>query len=96
MTYQAGDVFAIEPGLYFNAEFLASLADTPRNRAMLAKIGPAFERFKGIGIKIEDNYALTESGLEWLSQGVPREIAEVEGMMQQRSQALPGGGECGT
>lgn len=82
-AFQAGDVFAVEPGLYFSPEFLADLPDTPRNRAMLARIAPAFERFKGIGIKIEDNYALTDNGLEWLSKDVPREIAEVEALMQQ-------------
>ena len=94
-AFQAGDVFAIEPGLYFNSESLASLPDTPRNRTMLAKIGPAVERYNGIGIKIEDNYALTDSGLEWLSKGVPREIEEIESLMREWSGELPGGGSCG-
>jgi hypothetical protein len=94
-TFQVGDVFAVEPGLYFSPELLANLPDTPRNPAMLATIGPAFERYKGIGIKIEDNYALTESGLEWLSKDVPREIGEIESLMRERSGELPGGGRCG-
>lgn len=51
---------------------------------MKAKIGSAFERYKGIGVRIEDDYALTESGLEWLSKGAPREVAAVEAMMRQR------------
>ncbi|MEP7325991.1 MAG: hypothetical protein ABI836_08590, partial [Gemmatimonadota bacterium] len=59
-------------------------AGQPRNRAMKAKIGSAFERYKGIGVRIEDDYALTESGLEWLSKGAPREVAAVEAMMRQR------------
>jgi Xaa-Pro aminopeptidase len=92
--FQPGDVFTVEPGLYFSPDLLASLPDTPRNQAMLAKIRPAFERFKGIGVRIEDDYALTASGLEWLSTGVPREIAEVEAMMRQRVPDLPGGGGC--
>ena len=92
--FQPGDVFTVEPGLYFSPDLLASLPDTPKNQAMLAKIRPAFEKYKGIGVRIEDDYALTASGLEWLSTGVPREIPEVEGMMRQRVPDLPGGGGC--
>ena len=45
-------------------------------------------------MRIEDDYALTASGLEWLSTGVPREITEVESLMRQRVPELPGGGGC--
>jgi Xaa-Pro aminopeptidase len=92
--FQPGDVFTVEPGLYFSPELLASLPDTPGNRSMLAKIRPAFEKYKGIGVRIEDDYALTASGLEWLSTGAPREIAEVEAQMRERAPHLPGGGGC--
>jgi len=92
--FEPGDVFTVEPGLYFSPDLLASLPDTPRNQTMLAKIRPAFEKYKGIGVRIEDDYALTGSGLEWLSTGAPREIAEVEALMRQRVPDLPGGGGC--
>ena len=94
-TFEVGDVFTVEPGIYVSAELFASLPDTPRNRAMREKIGPAVERYKGIGVRIEDDYALTDDGLEWLSKGAPREVAEVEAMMRQRGSGLPGGGSCG-
>jgi Xaa-Pro aminopeptidase len=94
-SFEVGDVFTVEPGLYVSAELFASLPDTPRNRAMREKIGPAVERYKGIGVRIEDDYALTDDGLEWLSKGAPREVAEVEAMMRQRGSGLPGGGSCG-
>ncbi len=93
--FQAGDVFTVEPGLYISPELLASLPDTPKNRAMLARIRPAVEKYKNIGVRIEDDYALTDTGLEWLSSGVPREIPEVEALMRQREPELPGGGTCG-
>jgi Xaa-Pro aminopeptidase len=92
--FEPGDVFTVEPGLYFSPDLLGSLPDTPANRKMLAKIRPAFEKYKGIGVRIEDDYALTESGLEWLSTGAPREIADVEAMMRQPVPDLPGGGGC--
>ncbi len=93
--FGVGDVFTVEPGLYVSPDLLRSLPDTPKNRAMLAKIRPAVEKYGGIGIRIEDVYALTDTGLEWLSDGVPREIAEIEALMRQREPELPGGGRCG-
>jgi Xaa-Pro aminopeptidase len=95
-TFKPGDVTSIEPGIYVDPEFMKKLPDTPRNRAMLAKIGPAIEKYKGIGVRIEDNYALTERGLELLSGGAPREIAEIEALMAKRDIELPGGGSCQT
>jgi len=35
-----------------------------------------------IGIRIEDTIAITESGCENLSLGVPRTVAEVEALMR--------------
>jgi Xaa-Pro aminopeptidase len=54
--------------------------DTPRNRAMQAAIGPAFERYVNIGVRIEDDYIVTDGGVEWISQA-PREIEEIEAWM---------------
>jgi Xaa-Pro aminopeptidase len=79
-TFQAGDVFTIEPGIYVSRKLLEILPDTPRNRAMIAKVRPAVERYHDTGIRIEDDYLVTDRGAEWLSRA-PREIAEVEAEM---------------
>ena len=79
-TFQAGDVFTIEPGVYVSRKLLEILPDTPRNRAMIAKVRPAVERYHEIGVRIEDDYLVTGRGAEWLSRA-PREIAEVEAEM---------------
>jgi Xaa-Pro aminopeptidase len=79
-TFQQGDVFTIEPGIYVSRKLLEILPDTPRNRRMIAKVRPAVERYHDIGIRIEDDYLVTDRGTEWLSRA-PREIADVEAEM---------------
>jgi Xaa-Pro aminopeptidase len=93
--FSAGDVFTVEPGLYVSPDLLGALPDTPRNRAMRDKTRKAVEKYRYIGVRIEDDYALTDKGLEWLSSGVPREVSEIEALMRQRKPELPGGGSCG-
>jgi Xaa-Pro aminopeptidase len=87
-TIAEGSAFTIEPGIYVRPNLLDIVPDTPRNRAMIAKIRPAVERHRGIGIRIEDDYLVTEQGLEWISKA-PREIAEIEELMKTR--AMPAG-----
>jgi Xaa-Pro aminopeptidase len=79
-TFQRGDVFTIEPGIYVSRKLLEILPDTPRNRAMIAKVQPAVERYHDTGIRIEDDYLVTDRGAEWLSRA-PREITEIEAEM---------------
>jgi Xaa-Pro aminopeptidase len=92
--FRAGDVTTVEPGLYVDSAFIASLPDTPRNRDMRARLAPAFAKYGGIGIRIEDDYLITSTGSEWLSKGAPREADELEATMKQRAPEMPGGGTC--
>ncbi|HEX5633621.1 MAG TPA: aminopeptidase P N-terminal domain-containing protein, partial [Gemmatimonadales bacterium] len=90
--FAVGDVFTVEPGIYVNPSILDELQDTPANRALAAKLRPVMAKYKDLGIRIEDDYALTEQGLEHMSAGAPREPAAVERLMAQRAPELPGGG----
>jgi Xaa-Pro aminopeptidase len=92
--FRAGDVTTVEPGLYVDTAFIASLPDTPKNRAMRAKLAPGFAKYGGMGIRIEDDYLITSTGSEWMSKGAPREVNEIEAMMKQRAPEMPGGGTC--
>ena len=83
-TFQKGDAFTIEPGIYISAKLLEILPDTPRNRRLIAKARPMVERYLNTGVRIEDDYVITAQGLEWISNGVPREIDEIEAITKRR------------
>ncbi len=77
-----GSAYALEPGIYVRGNLLDIIPNTPANQAMLAKIRPAIQKYANIGVRIEDDYIVTASGIEWVSQA-PREIAEVEALMRE-------------
>jgi Xaa-Pro aminopeptidase len=64
---EAGMVFTIEPGLYFQPDDLT----VP-------------DEYRGIGVRIEDNILVTESGAENLSVGIPRTADDVEAWLAGR------------
>ena len=88
-TFKPGDAFTIEPGIYIDSRMLDALPDTPRNRAFIAKVRPAVARYEHAGVRIEDDYVVTDRGTERISTA-PREIDEIEALMAKRAQrALP-------
>jgi Xaa-Pro aminopeptidase len=82
-TFQQGDAFTIEPGIYLGTAMFESLPDTPKNRAFIAKVRPVVKRYENTGVRIEDDYLNTEKGLERISNA-PREIEEIEAIMRTR------------
>jgi Xaa-Pro aminopeptidase len=84
---EPGMAFVIEPGIYIREAALDDLPKTPANAAFVEKVRPTVQRYRNIGVRIEDSYLLTAAGLERLSATVPRTIQEVEGFLQQRSTA---------
>jgi Xaa-Pro aminopeptidase len=76
-----GMVTTNEPGIYIRNDALDYLAKTPENAAFIAKIKPAFEKYKNIGVRIEDDMLITETGVEWMSKALPRSINDVEKFM---------------
>ena len=85
-----GMTFVVEPGLYIRPQALDALPDTPENRAFKAAVAPAVAKYGQIGIRIEDSFLLTETGLKRLSATVPRTIDEVERFMQSGARPTAG------
>lgn len=81
---EPGMAFVIEPGIYIREPALDDLPKTEANLAFIEKVRPAVQRYKDIGVRIEDSYLLTASGLERLSAEVPRTREDVEAFLKKR------------
>jgi Xaa-Pro aminopeptidase len=82
-----GMAFTIEPGIYIRDAVLDNLPKTPENNAFIEKVRPMVDKYRNLGVRIEDSFLVTESGLERLSSNVPRTIEEIESFLKQNSTA---------
>ena len=71
-------IFTNEPGIYIGPDALNNLPKSPENEKFIAAIRPAFEKYKSIGVRIEDDMLVTENGVKWLTAALPRKAAEIE------------------
>jgi len=77
-TFEPGMVFTNEPGIYIRLDALDNLPKTPENEKFIAAIRPAFEKYKGIGVRIEDDMLVTETGTKWMTGALARSIPDIE------------------
>ena len=76
--FEPGVIFTNEPGIYVRPDALDYMPKTPENAKFIAAIRPAFEKYKGIGVRIEDDMLITPDGVQWLTAELPRKISDIE------------------
>lgn len=75
---EPGMVFTNEPGIYIRPDALDNLPKTAENEKFIAAVKPAFEKYKNIGVRIEDVMLITPTGVKWMTEALPRKITEIE------------------
>ena len=76
-----GVVFTNEPGIYVRLDALDHRPVGWKQEdweKFKNAIRPAFEKYKGTGVRIEDDLLITADGVRWLSEALPRKIADIE------------------
>jgi Xaa-Pro aminopeptidase len=87
-TLAPGMIFTVEPGIYIRPDALDVLPKTPENEKFIAAVRPAFEKYKGIGVRIEDDVLVTEGEPKVMSAAIPSKLEEVEATMARLKQEL--------
>ena len=88
--FKPGMTYTNEPGIYIREDALKYLPDTPESKTFIEKVRPAFEKYKNIGVRIEDDMLITNSGVEWMTKELPRKLEDVEAFIAKaREQPLP-------
>jgi len=92
INMKPGMVMTMEPGLYFPEKRLETYLESLNGKvpeaeieAFRNKVAPVYARYAGFGVRIEDDILITEDGNEILSVRVPKEIAEIERLMREKS-----------
>jgi Xaa-Pro aminopeptidase len=80
--FATGMIFTNEPGLYFREDALNYLPKKPETEAYIKKLRPIFEKYKNIGVRIEDDMLVTPTGVEWMTKALPRRADAIELLMK--------------
>jgi Xaa-Pro aminopeptidase len=75
---EPGMVFTNEPGIYIRPDALDNLPKTAENEKFIAVVKPAFEKYKSIGVRIEDDMLVTTDGVKWMTEALPRKMSDIE------------------
>ena len=84
---QAGMVYTNEPGIYIREDALDNLP--PAAAEFKSKVRSAFEKYKNIGVRIEDDMLVTDTGVVWMTGKLPRSIADIEAFMAKGPKEVP-------
>jgi Xaa-Pro aminopeptidase len=77
-----GMVFTLEPGIYVRPDVFDKLKDRKYTDEEIEKLRAELEKYMHIGIRIEDDIVVTETGQRNLSEAAPRDIDAIESLMK--------------
>jgi Xaa-Pro aminopeptidase len=83
-----GMILTVEPGIYIRPDALEVMPKTPENERFIKAVRPAFEKYKGIGVRIEDDILVTAGEPVIMSAAIPRKLEDVEATMARLRQEL--------
>ncbi|MEP6919815.1 MAG: aminopeptidase P family protein [bacterium] len=78
---EPGMVFTNEPGIYVRPDALDAQpwGWKPDDWEKFKKaVRPAFEKYRGIGVRIEDDMLVTPDGVRWMTGALPRKMTDIE------------------
>ena len=76
-----GSVFTNEPGIYIRPDALDQMPFGWKSEdweRFKTAVRPAFEKYKGTGVRIEDDIVVTADGARWMSEALPRKLSDIE------------------
>src|ERR1043166_8917894 len=76
-----GAVFTNEPGIYIRTDALDQMPvgwKADEWEKFKTAVRPAFEKYKGIGVRIEDDMQVQADGARWMSEALPRKLSDIE------------------
>lgn len=79
--FEPGMTFTNEPGIYVRPDQLNYLPTAWSQGdwdKFKAAIGPAFQKYRGMGVRIEDDMVITPEGVRWMTEALPRKLSDVE------------------
>lgn len=89
---EEGMVLTVEPGIYLRENGLAQLyeifggkVNDDEIKEFIDRVSPVYEKYKNIGVRIEDDVLITESGNLVLSKGILKETDEIEELMSRKA-----------